>query len=285
MPPPCRQLFLLPWPAPPCTATIWSWAASDVPWGAVAALVLLGSVQLWLGAAFRSVTPDGGLRSPLLRADWLVVHPGNGQAPDHRRPAGQSLGLRHRSGHRGHARLVPALQEAGLDQARGTSPPSTGQPRPVPAGHAHFSAAPVGITALCPASGLIPCAGHVHRRGMVGHARLRPGSPADGGVVPHARRGLRLPAASALCGATMAAWSISSKCFRITTASPAPNTLPPRGSPTSSSSPRWHRDAVSRVARGVYALPGADAQLDRHPLASGGAGVRHGGTLPRAVGP
>ena len=32
-------------------------AGLGVPWGAAAALVLLGSVQLWLGAAFRSVLP------------------------------------------------------------------------------------------------------------------------------------------------------------------------------------------------------------------------------------
>ena len=38
-----RQVFLL--------------AGVDVPWGALAALVLLGSAQLWLGAAFRSILP------------------------------------------------------------------------------------------------------------------------------------------------------------------------------------------------------------------------------------
>ena len=32
-------------------------AGVEVPWGAGAALVLLGAVQLWLGAAFRSVLP------------------------------------------------------------------------------------------------------------------------------------------------------------------------------------------------------------------------------------
>ena len=32
-------------------------AGVEVPWGAAAALVLLGSVELWLGAAFRSVLP------------------------------------------------------------------------------------------------------------------------------------------------------------------------------------------------------------------------------------
>ena len=32
-------------------------AGIAVPWGAGAALVLLGAVQLWLGAAFRSVLP------------------------------------------------------------------------------------------------------------------------------------------------------------------------------------------------------------------------------------
>ena len=32
-------------------------AGVEVPWGAVAALVLLGAVELWLGAAFRSPLP------------------------------------------------------------------------------------------------------------------------------------------------------------------------------------------------------------------------------------
>ena len=32
-------------------------AGVEVPWGAAAALVLLGSVELWLGAAFRSALP------------------------------------------------------------------------------------------------------------------------------------------------------------------------------------------------------------------------------------
>jgi len=32
-------------------------AGVEVPWGAAAALALLGAVELWLGAAFRSVLP------------------------------------------------------------------------------------------------------------------------------------------------------------------------------------------------------------------------------------
>lgn len=32
-------------------------AGVGIPWGAAAALLLLGSVQLWLGAAFRSALP------------------------------------------------------------------------------------------------------------------------------------------------------------------------------------------------------------------------------------
>jgi N-acetyl-1-D-myo-inositol-2-amino-2-deoxy-alpha-D-glucopyranoside deacetylase len=56
----------------------WMLAGVVLPWGAVAALVLLGSVQLLLGAAFRSVVPTavcGGLAYVL--AGWLsMLEPG-----------------------------------------------------------------------------------------------------------------------------------------------------------------------------------------------------------------
>ena len=50
----------------------------DVPWGAVAALVLLGSVQLWLGAAFRSVTPTAacGVLCYALIGWWSTLEAG-----------------------------------------------------------------------------------------------------------------------------------------------------------------------------------------------------------------
>lgn len=51
----------------------------EVPWGAVAALALLGSVQLWLGAAFRSVLPAAacGVLCYALTGWWSTL--GNGQ--------------------------------------------------------------------------------------------------------------------------------------------------------------------------------------------------------------
>jgi N-acetyl-1-D-myo-inositol-2-amino-2-deoxy-alpha-D-glucopyranoside deacetylase len=50
----------------------------DVPWGAVAALVLLGSVQLWLGAAFRSVIPTAacGVLCYALIGWWSTLEAG-----------------------------------------------------------------------------------------------------------------------------------------------------------------------------------------------------------------
>ncbi|KIS26515.1 hypothetical protein TV39_14575 [Arthrobacter sp. SPG23] len=52
----------------------WMLAGVVLPWGAVAALVLLGSVQLLLGAAFRSVIPTAvlGLLAYVL-AGWLAM--------------------------------------------------------------------------------------------------------------------------------------------------------------------------------------------------------------------
>ena len=53
-------------------------AGVDVPTGAVAALVLLGSVQLWLGAAFRSVVPTAvcGVLCYALTGWWSTVENG-----------------------------------------------------------------------------------------------------------------------------------------------------------------------------------------------------------------
>jgi N-acetyl-1-D-myo-inositol-2-amino-2-deoxy-alpha-D-glucopyranoside deacetylase len=50
----------------------------DFPWGAVAALVLLGSVQLWLGAAFRSVIPTAvcGVLCYALTGWWSTLETG-----------------------------------------------------------------------------------------------------------------------------------------------------------------------------------------------------------------
>ncbi len=50
----------------------------DLPWGAVAALVLLGSVQLWLGAAFRSVVPTAvcGVLCYALTGWWSTLETG-----------------------------------------------------------------------------------------------------------------------------------------------------------------------------------------------------------------
>ena len=130
MPPPCRQLFLLPWQAPPCTGTTSCWPASRLPWGAVAALLLLASVELWLGAAFRSVIPTAACGASATRLTGWWSHPGDRQAADHRGHRRESLDLRHRSRHGGHAGLVPALPAA----ARLTGPGGL-----APEGHAHFS--------------------------------------------------------------------------------------------------------------------------------------------------
>ena len=52
-----------------------AFAGLDVPWGAVAALALLGSAQLWLGAAFRSVVPTAlcGVLCYVLTGWWSTV--------------------------------------------------------------------------------------------------------------------------------------------------------------------------------------------------------------------
>lgn len=49
-----------------------------LPWGAVAALVLLASVQLWLGAAFRSIVPAAacGVFCYALTGWWSTVEDG-----------------------------------------------------------------------------------------------------------------------------------------------------------------------------------------------------------------
>ena len=53
-------------------------AGVALPWGAVAALLLLGSVQLWLGAAFRSVLPAAacGILCYALTGWWSTLEPG-----------------------------------------------------------------------------------------------------------------------------------------------------------------------------------------------------------------
>lgn len=54
-------------------------AGVEVPWGAVAALALLGAVELWLGAAFRSVLPTAvcGILCYALAGWWSAL--GNGK--------------------------------------------------------------------------------------------------------------------------------------------------------------------------------------------------------------
>ena len=49
-----------------------------LPWGAVAALFLLGSVQLLLGAAFRSLIPTAacGVLCYMLAGWWSMLEPG-----------------------------------------------------------------------------------------------------------------------------------------------------------------------------------------------------------------
>ncbi|WP_427130012.1 hypothetical protein [Pseudarthrobacter sp. S9] len=53
-------------------------AGVGLPWGAVAALVLLGSVELWLGAFFRSVIPTAacGVLSYALTGWWSTLETG-----------------------------------------------------------------------------------------------------------------------------------------------------------------------------------------------------------------
>lgn len=56
----------------------WMLSGAILPWGAVAALVLLGSVQLLLGAAFRSVIPTAvcGVLCYVLAGWWSAMAPG-----------------------------------------------------------------------------------------------------------------------------------------------------------------------------------------------------------------
>ncbi len=50
----------------------------ELPWGAVAALVLLGSTQVWLSAAYRSVFPAAacGALCYVLLGWWSLLGPG-----------------------------------------------------------------------------------------------------------------------------------------------------------------------------------------------------------------
>ncbi|KUM32796.1 hypothetical protein AR539_12270 [Arthrobacter sp. EPSL27] len=54
-------------------------AGVEVPWGAAAALALLAAVELWLGAAFRSVLPTAvcGMLCYALAGWWSAL--GNGK--------------------------------------------------------------------------------------------------------------------------------------------------------------------------------------------------------------
>ena len=279
----------------------WSWSPASTSRGAPSPrCVLLGSVQLWLGAAFRSVAPDGGLRRPLLRADRLVVHPGSGQAPGHRRRRGQYLGLRHRRHHRGHARLVPALQAGQARTGRHPRdmpilrPPSRDMPtrsatrdmssslgratRPR-RGHAHFSIARAGTMALCPAPGLGARDMPRPRRVVTMSAdrpRARPVQLFHIAQDPTSGRSVRLHHG---CMANII--EVLSNYDGVARA----KYIAAAGVSDFQLKSAMASGTVSRVARGVYALPGADAAADRHPLASGGTGVHHRGALQRAVGP
>lgn len=53
-------------------------AGAGLPWGAAAALILLGSVELWLGFAFRSVIPTAvcGAGCYALTGWWSTMEPG-----------------------------------------------------------------------------------------------------------------------------------------------------------------------------------------------------------------
>ncbi|HEX9087379.1 MAG TPA: hypothetical protein VF867_07645 [Arthrobacter sp.] len=53
-------------------------AGVGVPWGAAAALVLLGAVELWLGATFRSVLPPAacGVVCYALAGWWSTLEDG-----------------------------------------------------------------------------------------------------------------------------------------------------------------------------------------------------------------
>ena len=156
--------------------------------------------------------------------------------------------------HRGHARLVPAVpapHRLGPAPRRGHFRADTSRPAP-PGDMPIFRVARVGTMALCPAAAagardmsilhrwtcLLPCSG----AGTCPSALVpvsRSGLPAECTVF-HIARDPDFQAAA--YGSTMGEWPTSSRCSRNTTASPAPNTLPPRASPTSSSSPRWPRE-------------------------------------------
>lgn len=53
-------------------------AGLRIPWGAAAALTLVGAAELWLGAAFRSVLPAGvcGAVCYALAGWWSSLEPG-----------------------------------------------------------------------------------------------------------------------------------------------------------------------------------------------------------------
>jgi hypothetical protein len=53
-------------------------SGTEIPWGAIAALALLGSAQLWLGAAFRSILPTAacGVLCYILTGWWSTVENG-----------------------------------------------------------------------------------------------------------------------------------------------------------------------------------------------------------------
>ena len=53
-------------------------AGVEVPWGAAAALVLLGAVELWLGATFRSALPTAacGVLCYALAGSWSTLENG-----------------------------------------------------------------------------------------------------------------------------------------------------------------------------------------------------------------
>ena len=139
-------------------------AGVEVPWGAAAALVLLGSVELWLGAAFRSVLPTAvcGALCYALAGWWSTLENGK------RLIIGDLAGNIWIYGIAvvtiGDAGLVPALP-AGPGPRRTPPAPRHPSPRgtcPVfaarPEGHAQSSRPRVDILAACPSAA--PAAGH-----------------------------------------------------------------------------------------------------------------------------
>ena len=297
------------------------WPASDVPWGAVAALVLLGSVQLWLGAAFRSVVPTAacGVLCYALTGWWSTLETGKRLViGDTRR---ESLDLRHR-------RQSPLAMLAwcrryrrppgprAADAPDGTCPSVVHSGMPVEPCPGHAPVCCIPGRGTCPFfarssghNGIMSSAGSPggtcpffavadgHGGTMsIAQAPALDMSGADRRTCPSLRGRRRQGACGcahsgdpALSGRSLRRHhgrmvniiEVLSNYDGVARA----KHLAAAGVSDFQLKSALATGAVSRVARGVYALPGADAQLIAIRSLAGRAGVRHRGPLQRALGP